>query len=161
MTSCRGGLKKSNGEAQSCMNSSQVKNLITRMVFLTVPVLAILFGISVVGSAPWELIFQKGTSGEIQMIISQPKIGVEAAVIHTGVKAADDFREVVVSKFNGQQKLPIGEIAFYDPTLLPGRLTLKIENHSIDLMQTSLTLDGRHIQWNTLEAKSVQLNAAP
>ena len=47
--------------------------------------------------------------------------------------------------------IPNTELTFHDTTLLPGRVTLKVNDHVIDIMQRNIIVDGIEHDWNVQE----------
>ena len=48
-------------------------------------------------------------------------------------------------------KIPDTKLTFHDTTLLPGRVTLKVHGHIIDIMPRNIVVDGEDYEWNDLE----------
>jgi len=48
-------------------------------------------------------------------------------------------------------KIPDTELTFQDTTLLPGRVTLKVNGHEVDIMQRNIIVDGHDYDWNIQE----------
>lgn len=61
------------------------------------------------------------------------------AVIHT----KHQFQSSGTFLMDREQELPLGEITFHDFTILPGRVTLKIDGHEIDVFSGAVRVDGK------------------
>ena len=66
--------------------------------------------------------------------------------IHSGV-----IKPTIYSLPEDAVKIPDAKLTFQDTTLLPGRVTMNVHSHIIDIMPRNIVVDGEDHEWNALE----------
>jgi|GEM_PF-2248411 len=67
--------------------------------------------------------------------------GIDASVVKPGIFKLPD-------EAAGMQGI---RMAFQDITIRPGRVTLELKGHELDIMQSGISIDGENYAWDQLE----------
>jgi hypothetical protein len=115
-----------------------------------------------VSKSPWQVTFLQTTNEPPCIIIHQPNLNVESAlIVFEGVEpAADHFQETIT--FNTARpvpfEVPFGKCVFLDTTFLPGTVTLQCFGHEIEMIPRVLIIDHKEHQWETATRISLKGN---
>lgn len=123
-----------------------------RSLFLLLFILGLLLAafLAVVGSfrstgEPWQLEFV-GEGNQLTLAIACTK----PPIPRTNVILEGELENPIHSQvmmITDTVTLPIGQITFTDLTTLPGRVTLSLFDHEIDIMQRGLIIDKIEYEW--------------
>lgn len=106
---------------------------------------------------PWQLTFAKTTPGFVDISISHKRLGINRVILKTDVVAPSKFQDTTVQMAK-RTELPAGTLVFSDFTNLPGRFRFQIGNHTVDIMERALLIDGTEITWKHALERPIDLN---
>lgn len=99
---------------------------------------------------PWVVEFQTNSAGVPSLIISQARLGISNVQVIVLGSAPTNFNAAKVT-FDKPRPvpfaLPFGQCIFLDTTVLPGTVTMAIENHEIELLPRVLVINQRRHRW--------------
>lgn len=97
---------------------------------------------------PWQVTFQCDNQGMPSILIVQPHLGIDAVQIgfpEQRVPMTNYQRRV--SFRNPIKRVPFGELAFQDPTFLPGTVSFNFWGHGVELLPRTLVINQTEIPW--------------
>jgi hypothetical protein len=97
------------------------------------------------GSGHWVIDFSAEAQQGVMVIHLDADPARKATLVFT---QAREFPISQVILKNPSLSLPRGQIVFFDNTARPGRVTLEIEGHRIDIMDRALLVDGIEHTWS-------------
>lgn len=106
--------------------------------------LAVVWSVRSTGE-PWQLDFV-GEGKQLTLAIAC----TEPPIPRTDVILSGELENPVQSTVmmtSDDVTLPVGQITFADLTTLPGRVTLSLLDHEIDIMQRGLMIDNIEYEW--------------
>jgi hypothetical protein len=107
----------------------------------------VFFGIRAINAGePWTLRFTANNRECVDILITNKKLKIDRALVRTQTPVPPHFKETVIVARRGME-IPIGKVMFSDFTTLPGRLTLLIGTHTMDITERAVLVDGREIGW--------------
>jgi hypothetical protein len=109
------------------------------------------------GREPWELEFTANPAGQVNITIKNDTLRISPVLIQTNVPSPLDFQHAKI-RMKRRTELPVGKLVFCDVTRLPGRLTLEIGGHTLDVMERALIVNGEEISWQRAVQGGVDLN---
>ena len=125
-----------------------MKLIIILLITLLVVIAAFIFIIKPIRErSPWNIKFEI-SDGIPSIYISNNTPMVPATkIIFSNEKINRDLSENIAFEKHNINKIPFGEITFTDVTLFPGRITLKLFNHEIDILPRALIIDKKEYKW--------------
>lgn len=119
------------------------------VVFIIAGILfvALLFGgyRTIRGSGHWVIDFSAEAEQGVMVIHLDADPARKATLF---LPQARDFPTAQVILKNPGRPLPRGKIVFLDDTTRPGRVTLEIDGHRLDIMERALFVDGTEHTWS-------------
>jgi hypothetical protein len=106
------------------------------------------------GTGFWEASLHKVNNSQAITFSLKPNGNLSRTVI---------LNNISFEKSTGSYRLPeeVGgisesQVSFSDTTVLPGRVTLIIKNHTFDILQRALIIDGKEFPWNSSEFITIE-----
>lgn len=97
---------------------------------------------------PWEAVFTTSADGHPCLVISQPRLNLEAVTILFADETAPSTNLPQTIRFDRPVKgVPWGTVVYQDPTTYPGVVTLNLFGHEIEFMPRVLSLNRREVPW--------------
>ena len=99
---------------------------------------------------PWVIEFRTDAGGTPKLIISQEALSISNQTIgFPEIKLPEtNFSKTI--HFDGPTtNVPFGEVAFQDPTFLPGSVAFNFWGHGVELLPRRMIINKEGILWNT------------
>ena len=99
---------------------------------------------------PWVVEFRTDNEGRPELLISQEALKITNQIIRFSDRRLEqtNFSEVV--HFDRPiTNAPFGEVAFQDPTFLPGTVAFNFWTHGVELMPRTMIINKEEVRWHT------------
>lgn len=99
---------------------------------------------------PWVVEFRTDVQGVPSIVVSQETLNIRNQVITFPDQQLAERNLSQTVRFNGPTtNAPFGEVAFQDPTFLPGTVAFNFWSHGVELMPRTMIIDKEEVRWNT------------
>ncbi len=99
---------------------------------------------------PWEIKFESDSNGIPSLTVHQPSLNLpDHKITIADQKITETNLNIVIRYDKPMTNTPFGEIAFQDPTFLPGTITFNLWGHGVEFMPRTMVIDQQEVAWRS------------
>lgn len=109
------------------------------------------------GSGHWQVVLHD-VDVHMAFTIQRVQNGKESLTVIFEDKYTGALKPTYYSLPKDAVSLPDTKLIFADTTMLPGRVTLQVLGHTLDIMERALIINGKDHSWNETEPIKIKRN---